>query len=176
MDEWARKNRSTMKKGLILGRFQPFHFGHLELIKDLIDNRIEPLICIGSAQYSHTSENPFTVEERKEMIETIMKNMNCEYNIFEIPDINNYDLYVSHLEKFVPSFDYVYSGNPLVQRLFGNAGYEIIKLEMINREVWEGSAIRLAMKEGGDWESAVPNQIVEIIQRIAGTERLKTLS
>ena len=32
MDEWARKNRSTMKKGLILGRFQPFHFGHLELL------------------------------------------------------------------------------------------------------------------------------------------------
>ena len=109
------------------------------------------------------------------MIETIMKNMNCKYNIFEIPDINNYDLYVSHLEKFVPVFDCVYSGNPLVQRLFGNAGYEIVKLEMINRVVWEGSAIRLAMKEGGDWESAVPNHIVEIIHRIDGTERLKTL-
>ena len=47
---------------------------------------------------------------------------------------------------------------------------------MINREVWEGSAIRLAMKEGGDWESAIPNQIVEIIHSIDGTERLKTLS
>ena len=165
-----------MKRGLILGRFQPFHFGHLELIKEMIKEGIEPLICIGSAQHSHTDENPFTAEERKEMIETIMKNMNCKYNIFEIPDINNYDLYVSHLEKFVPVFDCVYSGNPLVQRLFGNAGYEIVKLEMINRVVWEGSAIRLAMKEGGDWESAVPNQIVEIIRRIDGTERLKTLS
>ena len=110
------------------------------------------------------------------MIETIMKNMNCKYNIFEIPDINNYDLYVSHLETFVPAFDCVYSGNPLVQRLFGNAGYEIIKLKMINRAVWEGSAIRLAMKEDDDWESAIPSQIVEIIHRIDGTERLKTLS
>ena len=164
-----------MKRGLILGRFRPFHFGHLELIKEMIKGGIEPLICIGSAQHSHTDENPFTAEERKEMIETIMKNMNCKYNIFEIPDINNYDLYVSHLEKFVPVFDCVYSGNPLVQRLFGNAGYEIVKLEMLNRVVWEGSAIRLAMKEGGDWESAVPNHIVEIIRRIDGTERLKTL-
>ena len=165
-----------MKKGLILGRFQPFHYGHLELIKGIIENGVEPLICIGSAQYSHTDENPFTVIERKKMIDTIMKSINCKYNIFEIPDINNYDLYVSHLEKFVPSFDYVYSGNSLVQRLFRNAGYEIIKLEMINREVWEGSAIRLAMKEGGDWESAVPIQIVEIIHGIDGTERLKILS
>ena len=165
-----------MKKGLVLGRFQPFHCGHLKLIKGILENGVEPLICIGSTQYSYTDENPFTVKERKKMIHAIMKSINCEYSLFEIPDINNYDLYVSHLEKFVPEFDYVYSGNPLVQRLFGNAGYEIIKLEMINREVWEGSAIRLAMKEGGDWESAVPNQIVEIIHSIDGTERLKILS
>ena len=110
------------------------------------------------------------------MIMAVLQSLNCEYEIFEIPDINNYDLYVSHLETFVPIFDQIYSGNPIVQRLFDEAGYKVVKLQMFNREVWEGSAIRLAMREGGDWESAVPNQIVEIIQRIAGTERLKTLS
>ena len=165
-----------MKKGLILGRFQPFHFGHLKLIESIVNDKVLPLICIGSAQYSYTIDNPFTVKERKEMIMAVLQSLNCEYEIFEIPDINNYDLYVSHLETFVPIFDQIYSGNPIVQRLFDEAGYKVVKLEMFNREVWEGSAIRLAMKEGGDWESAVPNQIVEIIQRIAGTERLKTLS
>jgi len=165
-----------MKKGLILGRFQPFHFGHLKLIESINNDKVLPLICIGSAQYSHTVDNPFTVKERKEMIMAVLQSLNCEYEIFEIPDINNYDLYVSHLETFVPIFDQIYSGNPIVQRLFDEAGYKVVKLQMFNREVWEGSAIRLAMREGGDWESAVPNQIVEIIQRIAGTERLKTLS
>ena len=165
-----------MKKGLILGRFQPFHFGHLKLIEEIVNENVLPLICIGSAQYSHTVDNPFTVKERKEMIRAVLQSLNCEYEIFEIPDINNYDLYVSHLETFVPGFDQIYSGNPIVQRLFDEAGYKVVKLQMFNREVWEGSAIRLAMREGGDWESAVPNQIVEIIQHIAGTERLKTLS
>ena len=165
-----------MKKGLILGRFQPFHFGHLKLIESIVNDKVLPLICIGSAQYSHTVDNPFTVKERKEMIMAVLQSLNCEYEIFEIPDINNYDLYVSHLETFVPIFDQIYSGNPIVQRLFDEAGYKVVKLQMFNREVWEGSAIRLAMREDGDWESAVPNQIVEIIQRIAGTERLKTLS
>ncbi len=165
-----------MKKGLILGRFQPFHFGHLKLIESIVNDKVLPLICIGSAQYSHTVDNPFTVKERKEMIMAVLQSLNCEYEIFEIPDINNYDLYVSHLETFVPIFDQIYSGNPIVQRLFDEAGYKVVKLQMFNREVWEGSAIRLAMREGGDWEAAVPNQIVEIIQRIAGTERLKTLS
>ena len=176
MDGESEDNYSEMKKGLILGRFQPFHFGHLKLIESIIDEKVLPLICIGSAQYSHTKDNPFTVKERKEMIISVLKSLNCDYKIFEVPDINNYDLYVSHLETFVPRFDQIYSGNPIVQRLFGEAGYKVVKLEMFNREVWEGSAIRLAMKEDGDWESAVPNQIVEIIQRIAGTERLKTLS
>ena len=165
-----------MKKGLILGRFQPFHFGHLKLIESIVNDKVLPLICIGSAQYSHTVDNPFTVKERKEMIMAVLQSLNCEYEIFEIPDINNYDLYVSHLETFVPIFDQIYSGNPIVQRLFDEAGYKVVKLQMFNREVWEGSAIRLAMREGGDWESAVPNQIVDIIQHIASTERLKTLS
>ena len=165
-----------MKKGLILGRFQPFHFGHLKLIESIVNDKVLPLICIGSAQYSHTVDNPFTVKERKEMIMAVLQSLNCEYEIFEIPDINNYDLYVSHLETFVPIFDQIYSGNPIVQRLFDEAGYKVVKLQMFNREVWEGSAIRLAMREGGDWESAVPNQIAEIIRRLDGIERLKNIS
>tara|TARA_Y100001970_G_scaffold127050_1_gene157003 strand:- start:460 stop:951 length:492 start_codon:yes stop_codon:yes gene_type:complete len=161
-----------MKKGLILGRFQPFHLGHLKLIKSIVNEQIEPVICIGSAQHSYTAENPFTVEERKKMIEEVMKDLDCKYSIFGIPDINNYDLYVSHLETFVPNFDIVYSGNPIVQRLFGEAGYTVIKVNLFNREVWEGSSIRLAMKEGGDWESEIPNQVASIIHDINGTDRL----
>ena len=161
-----------MKKGLVLGRFQPFHLGHLELIKSIVNEQIEPLICIGSAQYSHSEENPFTVDERKKMIEGVMKDLNCKYSIFGIPDINNYDLYVSHLETFVPSFDMVYSGNPIVQRLFAEAGYTVVKVNMFNREAWEGSSIRLAMKEDGDWESVIPNQVVNLIHDINGIDRL----
>ena len=161
-----------MKKGLILGRFQPFHLGHLELIKSIIDQQIEPVICIGSAQHSYTEQNPFTVKERMKMIEEVMKDLNFKYTIFGIPDINNYDLYVSHLETFVPNFDIVFSGNPLVQRLFSEAGHTVVKVNTVNREAWEGSSIRLAMKEGGDWESAIPNQVVNIIHNINGIDRL----
>jgi len=107
------------------------------------------------------------------MIRAVMKTLNCDYKIFRIPDINDYDRYVSHLEKFVPDFNCVYSGNPIVQRLFSAAGYEITKLQLINREIWEGSAIRLAMMEDKDWESAVPKQVADVIHKLKGTERLK---
>ena len=165
-----------MKKGLVLGRFQPFHLGHLNLIQTVLNDKKEPLICIGSAQYAHTKDNPFTVKERKDMIQLIMDELNCNYTIYEIPDINNYDKYVSHLEEFVPKFDTVYSGNKLVQRLFKNAGYKIVIPEMINREVWEGAAIRQAMMEGDEWETAVPLQIVDIIHDLNGIEKLQNLA
>ena len=80
-----------MKKGLVLGRFQPFHYGHLNLIKNIVEMSIEPLICVGSAQCSHTAENPFSIDERKEMIEAAMKDIECKYYLFGIPDINNFD-------------------------------------------------------------------------------------
>lgn len=165
-----------MKKGLVLGRFQPFHLGHLNLIQTVLNDKKEPLICIGSAQYAHTKDNPFTVKERKNMIQLIMNELNCNYTIYEIPDINNYDKYVSHLEEFVPKFDTVYSGNKLVQRLFKNAGYKIVIPEMINREVWEGAAIRQAMTEGDEWEVAIPPQIVSMIRDLNVIERLKNLA
>ena len=110
------------------------------------------------------------------MIQLVMDELNCNYTIYEIPDINNYDKYVSHLEEFVPKFDTVYSGNALVQRLFKTGGYKIVTPRMVNREVWEGAAIRQAMTEGGEWEEAIPPQIVDMIHNLNVIQRLKNLA
>ena len=61
-------------KALFIGRFQPFHKGHLKVIKDIIKKDYRVIIGIGSSQYSHTVDNPFTSDERKKMIqETLLK-------------------------------------------------------------------------------------------------------
>ena len=164
-----------MKKGLILGRFQPFHLGHLSVIQEILNDQIKPMICIGSAQEGNTNDNPFTTKERKTMIKAVMGNLDCKYEIYEIPDVNNNELYVSHLETFVPDFDIVYSGNTLVQKLFKTAGYRVVVPEMINRKVWEGAAIRRAMMVGDEWETAVPSQIVDYISDSNGIGKLHEL-
>ena len=165
-----------MKKGLLLGRFQPFHLGHLRLIEAVKGDNLELMICIGSAQKGRTKDNPFTTEERRIMVEAVVSRLDCKYQIYEIPDVNNNNLYVSHLETFVPEFDTVYSGNSLVLKLFKAAGYRTVMPEMINREVWEGAAIRQAMTEGDEWETAVPLQIVDIIRDLNGIEKLQNLA
>ena len=71
MDERTKSNRSEIEIALILGRFQPFHLGHLELIR-AVNNRYEKIIiAVGSAQEKGTAENPFDKDERKNMIKSV---------------------------------------------------------------------------------------------------------
>ena len=155
-----------MKKGLILGRFQPLHMGHLSLFESVIDDGNELLICIGSSNENRTENNPYTSLERTRMIKSVLSKYDCKYDIFEIPDINNKELYVKHLESMVPKFDLVYSGNKIVKRLFENAGYSVIIPNLINREAWQGASIRQAMKVGEDWKMDVPSSVANIISEI----------
>ncbi len=155
-----------MKKGLILGRFQPLHMGHLSLFEAVIDEGHELLICIGSSNQKRTDNNPYTSLERTKMIKSVLSNYNCKYDIYEIPDINNNELYVKHLESMVPEFDLVYSGNKLVKTLFENAGYSVIIPNLINRVAWQGASIRQAMKDDGDWEMDIPASVAKIISDI----------
>ena len=155
-----------MKKGLILGRFQPLHMGHLYLFEAVINDGYELLICIGSSNKKRTKNNPYNSLERAEMIHNVLSNYNCKYDIFEIPDINNNDLYVKHLENIVPEFDLVYSGNDLVKMLFENANYPVVIPNLINREAWQGASIRQAIRDGDDWEMDVPAGIANIISEI----------
>ena len=155
-----------MKKGLILGRFQPLHMGHLSILETVIDNEEELVICVGSSNEKRTDKNPYTSLERIKMIKSVLSNYDCNYKIFKIPDINNNDLYVNHLENIVPPFDKVYTGNKLVKQLFENAGYPVIVPHLINREAWQGVSIRQAMKDGDDWEMDVPASVAKIISDI----------
>ena len=93
-----------MKRGLILGRFQPLHMGHLSLFESVIEKKEEIIVCIGSSDKKRTKENPYNALERTKMIESVLSRYRCKYEIFEIPDINNNELYVKHLEKIVPKF------------------------------------------------------------------------
>ena len=57
-----------VNRGLYVGRFQPFHLGHLDAIKYALKEVDELVIVIGSAQYSHNVNNPFTAGERLVMV------------------------------------------------------------------------------------------------------------
>lgn len=53
---------------VFIGRFQPFHVGHLEVMLSALEQASTLIVLVGSSNQPRTEKNPFTFEERKEMI------------------------------------------------------------------------------------------------------------
>src|SRR5258706_6678126 len=51
-----------------VGRFEPFHLAHHELIKEALSNAKTAIVIIGSAHQARTIQNPWTAVEREAMI------------------------------------------------------------------------------------------------------------
>lgn len=60
------------KIGLYIGRFQPFHNGHLYMIKEALKQCEFLIIVIGSTQEKRTEKNPFSDQERYNFIRSAL--------------------------------------------------------------------------------------------------------
>jgi len=172
-----QKSRKHEEDSLLIGRFQPFHNGHLEIIRKISKASKKVTIGIGSAQYSHTFNNPFTAGERYSMIANALHDDGIE-NAYIVPieDLNRYSVWVSHVESMSPPFSVVYSNNSLTRRLFHEAGYEIKDSPLYNRSEYSGTEVRRRMLSGEDWRSLVPKAVADVIDDIDGIGRIKELS
>jgi len=163
-------------RALFVGRFQPFHLGHLEVLRRIAED-YEPLIIIGSAEVSHTLKDPFTAGERFMMIEAALKRADIEkFTIIPVMNVNRYGIWVSHIRTLVPKFGVVFTNNPLTSLLFSGTGCEVKGTPMFSRAEYSASTVRERMLNGKDWESLVPGAVAEIIYRIRGVERLKDIA
>ncbi len=163
-------------RGLFIGRFQPFHNGHLHIISQILGEVDGLIIGIGSAQHGFTMENPFTAEEREEMISrTLSKEGLKNFEIIPIPDVNDDDKWVGHVSSLVPEFDVVYSNNSLVKTLFTTAGKEVRTFSFFKREECSGTEIRRRILAGEEWKNLVPKTISDKMIEADGIGRIKGL-
>ncbi|OYT62558.1 MAG: nicotinamide-nucleotide adenylyltransferase [Thermofilum sp. ex4484_15] len=165
-------------RGLYIGRFQPFHLGHLHALKWILDREEEVIIAIGSAQYSHSPYNPFTLGERVEMIWRVLKDeeLTDRCIIVGVPDTNGiHSLWTSLLKSFLPTFTRAYTNDPLSALLLRESGVEVKGIPFFKREIYEATRIRRLIAEGGAWEELVHPRVAEYIKEIGGVERLRKL-
>ena len=165
-----------MRRGLYLGRFQPYHLGHHQVIKQIAKEVDEIIIGIGSAQKSHEIENPFTAGERVLMVSSALEEFNVKSYVIPIEDIQRNSLWVSHVKSMVPPFEIAYTNNPLVIELLREAGIEVKESPLFKRNSYSGTEIRRRMLKGEKWEQFIPRKVVEIIHGIDGVNRLKTIA
>jgi nicotinamide-nucleotide adenylyltransferase len=164
-------------KALFIGRFQPFHNGHLKIIQHASKDYDEVIIGIGSSQYDNTLENPFTSDERTLMIKKSLENEGItNFSTVLFPDIHNYPKWVSHVVSITSDFDVVLSNSSLTKRLFSEKGYVVKKTPIFDRSKYSGKEIRERIIKDEQWENLVPEQVYKIIKEIDGVNRLKKLS
>jgi len=163
-------------RGFYIGRFQPYHNGHHEMVKTIAEEVDELVLGIGSAGDSHTRHDPFTAGERVMMIAKSLADVDLVTYPVPIEDLNRNSVWVSHVESMSPNFEVAYSNNPLVIQLFEEAGVEVHQSPMFDREVLEGTEVRERMIDGGDWESLVPPAVVEVVEEVGGIERIQRVS
>ena len=166
-------------RGILIGRMQPLHKGHIQVIKKILDEVDEIVIGIGSAQLSHELKNPFTAGERVVMVTQALVEENIDpsrYYIIPMEDINYNAIWAAHVKLMTPPFSIVYSGNPLVKQLFEEEGYEVKNPPLFDRVNLSGSEVRRRILNNENWQELVADSTIGVMEEIRGVERLKNLS
>ena len=166
-------------RGILIGRMQSIHKGHIQVIKKILEEVDEIIIGIGSAQLSHELKNPFTAGERIVMVSQALAEENIHpgrYYIIPMEDVNFNAIWAAHVKMMTPPFSIVYSGNPLVKQLFEEEGYEVKNPPLFDRLRLSGSEVRRKILSDENWQDLVANSTIEVIAEIEGVKRLKNLA
>lgn len=130
-------------KGLVIGRFQPFHCGHYRMINWVRERCDELTIGIGSSN-KHDSDNPYYFGQRRDMI-WLSYPMDVKFDIVAIPDFGNEKKWVKWIQDNI-EFDILFSNSQRELRIFKEAG---LKTEYIEYEGYglHGTDIRKLLHE-----------------------------
>jgi cytidyltransferase-like protein len=149
MEIWKVKNHGgdpttnvDKKRAIFIGRYQPYHYGHINLINQKLRNGIPVLIMVRDIEPD--DKNPLTTEQTIEIIEMYHKLNNDDVMIMSIPDIEsvNYGRGVGYeINEYTPPSSSLES--------FISATH-----------------IRNCIKSGDDsWREMVPETIQDIIKK-----------
>lgn len=162
----------------MIGRFQPFHLGHLDLVKQILKDCDEVIIAITSSQFNYLEKDPFTAGERIEMIHDSIKEFDVDLSrciILSLENQFNIATWLSYLKSMLPHFDKVYSGNDYVKMLLADSNIEVVIPEFLDRQQFNATKIRSMIICDENWEKIVPPAVSKFIKKINGKNRLKII-
>ena len=159
--------------GLLIGRFQPFHKGHLEAVKIGLSQVDNLWIGIGSSNKSYEKRNPFTAEERKEMILSSLDSKTLErVKIFFVPDTGDHEKWTYHVDSIVPPYDVVFSNDEFTITLYKKRGKSVFEVPLFRRDVISGTNIRELIASDKNWSDLVPEGTKQVLLKIDAKNRL----
>lgn len=163
---------------LFVGRFQPFHNGHLLVVEGMAKLCKDVVIAIGSSDKSASAEHPFTADERRDMIQRALqgKDLIPRYDIsfIEVPDMGDDAAWTKKCLELAGEVNIAWTGNADTKRCFEAAGVEVKDIKEVPGI--SGTEIRQMIKDGNEeWVRKVPPEVVSSIEAMGGIARLKNL-
>ncbi len=164
-----------MQSALFLGRFQPFHLGHLDVVKKILEKNERVIIVIGSAEKNFLPDNPLTAGERFQLIEEALHEAKIpaeKYCIIPVRNVNNYALWVNHVNCYIPPYDKLFTGSEIVKACYegkyhypnekSKVGPEIFQLKRVLKI--SASDVRKAILKNKGWEKLLPPVVAKILK------------
>ena len=168
-------------RGMIHGRFQPFHNGHLEYLRGAAGRCDEVFVGITNPDperikpepadpLRHLPEsNPYTYVERLLMVKAAARDAGIgaeRLHVIPFP-VNEPELWHAYVPAGVTQFIRHFSewGSTKIERLRA-AGYDVVILDEGAEKEISGADVRAAMRDGGDWESLVPSGVARVLSRL----------
>ena len=162
--------------GLLIGRFQPFHLGHLEAVNFAL-NKVENLwIGIGSSNKYNEKKNPFSADERRKMITlSVDDSIITRIKIFDIPDVDDHEKWTYSIDKIVPEYNLVFSNDEFTKTLFEKREMNVVPVVLKDRGKFSGTNIRELIADDKNWQDLVPQGTRKVLDNLNAKERLKNL-
>ena len=162
--------------GLLIGRFQPFHLGHLKALQFALSKVDKLWVGLGSSNKPVERNNPFTAEQRKEMIlSSIDDLMKEKILLYFIPDMDNHIKWIEKIDNIVPKFDIIFSNDDLTKHLYSKRNIQVFSIPFLNRESLSGTNIRDLIIHDQKWDDLVPIGTRNFLERTGAKEHLKNL-
>lgn len=162
--------------GLLIGRFQPFHLGHLDALRFALSKVDKLWIGLGSSNKPLQKNNPFSSEERKEMIlSSIDEYMKPRIQIYFIPDLENHIKWIELIDTLVPKFDTIFTNDELTRHLYSKRDVEVLPIPFVKRDILSGTNIRDMIISDQTWEDLVPEGTKNFLYKTSAKQRLKNL-
>ena len=162
--------------GLLIGRFQPFHLGHLAALRFALPKVDKLWLGLGSSNKPMEKNNPFSDDERKKMIlSSIEDSIKNKISIFPIPDLDNHVKWIQNIDTIVPDYEIIFSNDPMTEHLYSKRKIQVTAIPFLKRDQLSGTRLRDLIKSDQKWDDLVPEGTKILLENLDAKNRLKIL-
>ncbi|HVA82608.1 MAG TPA: adenylyltransferase/cytidyltransferase family protein [Candidatus Aquilonibacter sp.] len=149
--------------GLLVGRWQPLHNGHLEMINQ--SAAAVDLLYLGVGSINKRDEkNPFSAAERQLMIQnSVTPEVQKKLKVFFVPDFADDKKWMECVGYLVPKYDVAFSSDNKMSALYASFGKNVQRIKLLRRDILSGTNMRALLLEGKDISQHVPKGTRDVI-------------